>query len=204
MASPQSTGSLAGIGSLATLAGGIIGGVGQIQAGDAAAQMYNYQAQLATINANTAKQNADFALTQGEISAVNYGKQAAQRAGAIVAAQASSGLDVKSGSAVDVQQSQQTATRIDLSQIRANAAKSAYDYEVQGTSFTNQATLDTAAAANSQWAGMIGAGSSMLGAAGSVSSKWLQAGQLGLSSGNDSSNAAWLGYNVTGLPSAII
>jgi hypothetical protein len=56
---------------------------------------------------------------------------------------------------------------------------------------TNQATLDIAAGKNAAAAGDINAVSSILGTAGSVSSKWLQGNQVGLwgVSGNAGGNA---------------
>jgi hypothetical protein len=69
---------------------------------------------------------------------------------------------------------------MDLTQIRSNAAKTAYDFSTKATMDLNQATLDTMAGANARTAGDINAASSILGTVGSVSSKWLQGKQMGM------------------------
>lgn len=174
----------AGIG--ANAAGGVLGAIGSEQSGEAQQGMYNYQAGVAQLNATIAKQNADYAINSGEQQAQSYGLQAGNRQGQIVASQSSSGLDVNSGSNKQVQESQKMVTNLDLTQIRSNANKTAYDFENQAVGFESQATLDTMAGKNAAEAGTIGAFSSILGSASSVSSKWLQGNQLGLF-GNSSS-----------------
>lgn len=163
-----------------TAAGGVVGAIGSIFGGQAQQKMYDYQAAIAKQNAQIAKQNSDYAIQKGEQQAQNYGLQAAQRQGQIVVAQAASGLDVNSGSAKQVQESQQKITSMDLEQIRSNAAKTAYDYDVQSVNFSSQAQLDVLAGENASAAGGIGAMSTLLGSAASVSSKWLQGRQVGL------------------------
>ncbi len=109
--------------------------------------------------------------------------------------QGASGLDVGSGSAKQVRQDQQQLTRTSETSIRSTAAKTAFNYEVEGAGFTAQAGADSAAGKNAMTAGMIGAASSILGSASSVSSEWLKG------------SAAWLvEYNLmpeipyTGVP----
>lgn len=167
-----------GIGS--SLAGGILGAYGAEKSGQAQQQMYDYQAQVARINSQIDLQNRDYALNVGEIQATQEGMKAGQQFGQIRAAEGASNLDVNSGSAADVQRSQKQITAIDLTQIRSNAAKTAYDYDVKSVMDTNQASLDVMAGANAKTAGDIGAMSSILGSVSSVSSKWLQGNQAGL------------------------
>lgn len=155
--------------------------------------MYNYQSQVAQINATIDKQNAEYASNQGEIQAQQYGEKASQQRGQIIAAQGASGLQVGTGSNAAVVASQKALTSLDLTQIRSNAAKTAYDYTTKSTFDTNQATLDTIAGANAAKAGDIGAASSILGTVGSVSSKWLQGNTQGLwSTGGSSSGTGFV------------
>ena len=179
---------IAGIGMDNTALGGIEGAIGQFQSGAAQSQMYKYQAGVAQFNKVIADQNAAYAEQIGEQEAQRYGMQAGQRFGQIKAAQASHGLDINTGSAKDVQDSQRLVTRMDLTQIRSQAAKTAYNYETQGAQFTAQAGLDTAAAANARRAGFVGAASSIMGGASAVSSEWLKGAQAGLW-GNTSSSS---------------
>lgn len=169
-----------GIGIGTSLAGGLLSAYGAEKMGTAQQSMYNYQAAVAKINSTIDKQNADWALHVGEVEAEKYGIGARQRMGAITAAQGASGLDVNRGSAVDVRRSQQEVTGIDLNQIRTNAAKTAYDYNVRSTMDTNQATIDVMAGQNAKIAGDIQATASILGTVSSVSSKWLQGKQIGM------------------------
>ncbi len=172
--------SVGGIGMGASLAGGLLSAFGAEKSGQAQQQMYNYQAQVAQINSQIDLQNADWARNKGEIQATQYGMKAAQQFGAIRAAQGASNIDVNSGSAVDVQRSQKQITAIDMGQIRSNAAKVAYDFDVKSTMDLNQSTLDVMAGQNAKMAGDINAASSILGTVGSVSSKWLQGNQIGM------------------------
>lgn len=169
---------MVGVGS--SLAGGLLSAFGSEKSGEAQQQMYNYQAQVARINANIDKQNAEYALNQGEQESVIYGERGAQQRGAIVAAQGASNIAIGSGSNAQVVRSQDLLTRMDLTQIRSNAAKTAFDYTTKATFDTNQANLDVMAGENAKEAGDIGAFSSILGAAGSVSSKWMQGKSMGM------------------------
>ena len=177
MASPTTIGEV-GLGS--TAVGSALSAYGAYSQGQATSRMYGYQANMARINSQIALQNADYARNQGEQQAVIAGRQGAQQLGGIRAAQGASGLNVNSGSAADVQASQKSTTALDLTQIRSNAAKIAYNYDVQSTQDISQAGLYDLAGSNALTAGDLGAASSIIGGAGSVSSKWLQGNQQGL------------------------
>jgi hypothetical protein len=168
------------IGIGASLAGGILGAEGAKQSAAATQQMYNYQAGVAQINSKIDLQNADFARNQGEVQATQFGLKERQQEGAIKVAQSASNLDVNSGSAIDVQTSQRKLGQMDLTQIRSNAAKTAYDFDVKSTMDLNQSTLDITAGTNAIAAGNIQAMSSIIGSVGSVSSKWMQGSQAGM------------------------
>jgi hypothetical protein len=172
--------SIATIGIGSTLAGGIMQGVGQKQSAEAQSKMYAYQAQVAKINSDIDKQNADYAINQGEQQAVIAGMKGAQQLGQIKVTQAASGFDVNTGSNKDVQDSQRLVTGMNLDQIRANASKVAFDYSTKSVMDLNQANLDTMASADASKAGDIALASSLVSTAGSVSSKWLQANQQGI------------------------
>jgi hypothetical protein len=168
----------AGIGG--TIAGGLTSAFGSFLQGESQKAYYDYQAGVARMNAIIAKQNAEYAVNVGEIQTQQEGLRGGQQMGRILAAQGASGLDVNSGSAKQVRESQVGLTRTSETSIRSTAAKTAYNYEVEGAGFTAQAGADIAAGKTSMTAGMIGAASSILGAATSVSSEWLRGQQLGL------------------------
>ena len=169
MADPVTLGT---IGIASTLAGGLTSAFGAEKSGAATQQMYDYQAAVAQINSKIDKQNADWAVNQGEQQSVIYGLKEAQTFGAIRTGEAAGNVDVNAGSAAGVQSSERAVGAIDTTQIRSNAAKVAYDYEVKSTMDLNQSTLDTMAGINAKTAGDINAASSVLGTVGSVATKW--------------------------------
>lgn len=177
----------------ASLGGGLLSAFGAASSGNAQKQMYDYQAQVATLNSQIDKQNEEYASNQGEIQATQYGQKAAQQRGQIITAQGASGIQVGTGSNAAVVNSQKAITNLDLTQIRSNAAKTAYDFDVKSTMDTDQAALDTMAGENAQKAGYISAASSILGTAGSVSSKWLQGSTAGLWGGGGGGGTVLLG-----------
>jgi hypothetical protein len=160
--------------------GGFFQAFGATKSGLAKEASDKYQAQVATLRSQIDLQNASYALQEGELQAQRYGLQAGQRMGEIIATQASHGVDVTSGSAKQVQQSQQTVANIDLDTIRSNAAKTAYNYDVQSVFDQAQAGLMGMAAQGEAAAIPLDIASSVLGTAGSVASKWLQGGQYGI------------------------
>ena len=169
---------LVGLGS--TIFGGILQAQGASAAGAAQEQQNYYQAGVAELNSQIAKQNRDFAFNQGEQQAQKFGLAAGERAGQIVASQASAGMDVNTGSNRSVQQSQHYVDLQDLTQIRSNAAKVAYDYDVQSVNFDKQAGLYKLAGTDAAKAGQTKAEASIVGTVGSVASKWTQGSQVGL------------------------
>lgn len=172
----------AGLGT--TFLGGLTSAIGDIFGGMSERQMYNYQSGVARLNQQIAQQNSSYALRVGDIQAMEAGMRGAQTYGAIVASQASHGLDVRSGSPGQVQASQRYISSLDQTAIRSNAAKLAYNYSVEATQAGAQAQIDTAAGRNAMAAGLIQADSSILGAATSVSSQWLRGQQVGIWGGN--------------------
>jgi hypothetical protein len=188
---------MAVVGIGASLAGGITSAMGAKQMGQVQLQMNNYQAGVAMLNAKIAKENADYSLAKGEKDAAKYGMAAAQRMGSIKAAQGASGFDVNTGTAVNVRDSQKQVTDIDMNQIRANAARTAYDYNVQSIQNENQAQLYRMAGANAVQAANINATASLINTASSVSSKWLQGNQVGMWGGGSGGYGYTAGSSAT-------
>lgn len=165
---------IAMVGMGASAAQGIVGAFGSIFSGNAQANMYQYQAGVARINETIARQNAAWERQAGEAQALEEGLKGRQVSGRIVTAQSGSGFDVRSGTNVKVQQSQSEINQYDQNVIRANAAHRAYSYEVEAVGKEAEARADEYASSYARTAGYIGAVSSILGGASSVSSKYLQ------------------------------
>lgn len=183
MADPVSLGIMGAVSLAGSAASAGLGAIGAEKAAGAQSQSLNYQAAVSMLNAQIAEQNAEYARATGEGQAERYGMGARQKLGQIRASQGSTGLDVNSGSAKEVQQSAKIVTNMDMDQIRSNAAKTAYNYDVQAQGFKSSAVLGEFGAKNAAAAGDINAASSIVGGATSVASKWLQGSSMGLWSG---------------------
>lgn len=182
---------LSAIGIGASAGGSLLGAFGAQQKGAADAQMYSYQAGLSRINAQLAKQNADYAIASGEVKAQESGMQTRAQEGETKAIQSGSNLDVNSGSAASVRESEAEIGAQNTGIIRSNAARTAYGYNVEAAKDESQASMYDSAAAQSKKGGLLSAIGSLLGGGASVSSKWLQAGQAGVGSSPGGSGSSF-------------
>lgn len=168
--------------------GGLLGAFGAMQKGSAEAGMYTYQSGVAQINKQIALQNADYSIQAGEVRAQESGMQTRAQIGEIKTVQSGKGLDVNSGSALTVRESESAIGAENTGVIRADAARKAYGYNVEAAGYEATSQMDLQAASQSKKAGIMGALGSILGGAASVSSKWMQAGQAGITSSTGGSN----------------
>ncbi len=153
------------------------------EAGAAQAASANYSAQVAANNAAIAEQNAQHAEAAGRAQAEAVSLKGAQTSARIKVAQAASGIDVNTGSAVDVQESQGEKNTLDTETVMSNAELQAYGYRTQGTGYTAQSALDTATAEQAPIGASFAAsgdylkgGGGLLSSISSVGSKWASAG----------------------------
>lgn len=186
---------LPAIGLASTALGAVTGAIGSSYAGEAKANMYQYQAGVADINKKIASQNADYSRQVGEVKAQDSGLKTMFQVGKMKAAQGASGLDVNSGSASATRDSQTLIGQHDQATIRSNAARMAYGYDIEAVKYGAEADMDRMAASNAKQAGGLGAISSILGGAASVSSKWLQGSSAGAWGGSGGSSDG--GYKPT-------
>lgn len=177
MADPATIG---GIGIASSIGGSLLSAHGALQKGEAQARMYTYQAGIANLNQKIALNNRDYAIYSGGEEAKRFGMKSAQVAGSIKAKQAASGVDVNSGSSVDVQKGQKTVSDLDMATIRNNAARTAYGFQEEASVDEQQAKLYTSAASDSLKGGNIAAAGSLISGASSVSDKWLAGNKAGL------------------------
>ena len=175
-----------GIGEMAlaaTVISGITSAAGAAYSGMSQAAAYNYQAGIAQMNAQIAKQNAAYETALGEVQAQQQGMKTRATISQTRAIQGASGLDVNTGSAASVRESEFQLGGYDQQVIRAGAARRAYGFEVEAVSDKAQANLDRMAADRSETAGMLKAFTSILGAGGSFASKWKQGQSTGMDFG---------------------
>lgn len=147
------------------LMGGAVNAYGQLQESRAAAQAYNFNAQVAEQNAIIATQKRKWAIEQGDQDIAASQMKTAAKIGATKANQAASGVEVGTGSNADVIQSERELGMLDALTIRSNAARAAYGYETEAYSHKMQAQLDRYAAKNAKTAGKIGAIGTLIGSA---------------------------------------
>lgn len=169
------------LGSLVAGAGsGILGAFGANQTANSTADSYNYKAAVASNNSIIAQRNADAATAAGSVAAQVNDLKTKNLAATQLVTQASNGLDVGSGTNVNVRQSAIDLGHLDTLTILNNAAKNSAGFKAQGMNFTAEAGLDTASATNARTAGDINVATSLLGGASSVGSKWLSYQQKGV------------------------
>lgn len=146
--------------------------VGSIASGQAASDAAHYQAAVANNNAIIAEQNAQAATKAGQEKVTEEGLRSRAKVGAAIAGAAASGVDVNSGSAADVIETNREVGRLDEEQTARNAALQAYGYRTQGVGFKAEAGLDEAKAENAALAGDIGAAGSLFSNASSLGLKY--------------------------------
>ncbi len=152
---------------------------GMMQQGAAAKSAADYQSQVAANNAIIGNQNARYAIQAGNAQAEQSQIKTNQIVGAMMAAQASSGVDVGSGSPLDTRTSQKEIGALDVAQIRNNAARQAYGYQTGAMSNTAQSQLLTVQGQNAATAGEIGGVSSILGGASSFGKNYVDFSKVG-------------------------
>ena len=140
----------------------------QSQAASAQAAQANYQAQIAENNRITSERLAADAEQRGEIDVRRHQQQVEQLKGRQVAALAASGVDVASGSPLDVLADTAGLAALDAQTIRHNAAREAWQYRVQGNNQQNQAEMLRFQADNTS----SGAAGTLLTGIGGVADKW--------------------------------
>lgn len=157
-----------GVAGAATSAAGTYGQY-QAQSKNAA-----YQAQVAANNAQIAKQNEELEMQAGSQQVTNNEMKTRAAVAKTKTGQAAGGIDVNSGSAVDVRSGEAETGMLDALTIRTNAARRAYGYAVQSTSDTAESGLLASESKQASEAAPFAAAGSLLSGASSVGSKYAQ------------------------------
>lgn len=144
------------------------------------------QARLAEYNAGVSDLLAKDAIDRGEDEARLVGKQVEQVVGSQRATMAANGIDVGFGTAVDLQADTAWQGELDALQIRTNAMREAWGYQVEATDMRTRAAItrqeganavevgranaaaNIAAGKTAQTLGNLGAANSILGGASSL------------------------------------
>lgn len=128
-------------GSSLLMAGATTQATGDIQQGYAASAAAGYNAQVAEQNAQLATQNAEWTGAEGEQAYGLQGLKTKEQVGTIKASQAANNVDIGSGSAKAVQESQAIMGKLSEANIRSNAARQAYGFETASSQYTGQSAL---------------------------------------------------------------
>lgn len=155
-----------------TIAGTITSATAANYSGQASANMYNYQAGIAQANKVLAQQDANYAISSGEVAAQQSGMKTRAQVGATRAGFGAS--NVAGGSQDAVLKSETDIGQEDQALIRSNAAKRAFGFNVEAAKDTAQGQVYKTAAETSQETGRLGVLSSIIGGASNVAGKWLQ------------------------------
>ncbi len=155
-------------------AGTAVSAYGQIQQGQAEAQLARYQSQVAKNNAELAKRNAADAALRGAQKEQQSRLKTRLIGGSYRASAAGRGVEVDSGSSLDAMVDIAGVGELDALLIRDNAAREAAGYEAQSNEFTAEAGFRRTAGRNATRASYINAGSTLLTGGSAVASKWYQ------------------------------
>lgn len=155
---------------------------------DYQAQVAQNNSKIAANNAQIQQENVNLVSEAGNQQSANEGLKTKATVGGILSAQGANGVDVNSGSAVDVRSSASELGMLNALTVRSNAAQVAYGYEIgtqqqqyNSQQYLGEASLDTAEAGYAREAGAIGASSaelqgdvSLLGSASSLGGNYLK------------------------------
>jgi hypothetical protein len=156
------------------IAGAGISAIGTIEQGEATSNAASYQAQVAQNNAIIAEQNATYASNAGLAQAAATSLKGASQAGKVKTAQAASGIDVNTGSAVNVQASERETNVLNSETVLNNAELQNYGYRAAATGYKATAGLEEEEAAQAPVGAALSATGNLLSAASSIGAKWPQ------------------------------
>lgn len=151
----------------AILAGSVLlQGISAMQQSKAQKQEGAFQSQQLTANSRIANLQADDAIFRGNQDAADHRQKVKQLIGAQRAASGAQGIDVNSGSALDVQTDAAGQGAIDELTIKNNAWREAWGYRVQASDYQTQAEFSKLSSDNKSKNTILTAGMNILSTAG--------------------------------------
>jgi hypothetical protein len=155
-------------------AGGAV--MGAISQGNQA----SYAAAVAQQNSDAARQQAAYVRGQGARQEQEEIWKARAFLGEQEAAQASSGLDISSGSPSEVREGTKLLARTGFRNIRDQTARTALGYDQEAINQQAEAKMQKAAAGNTTMNAIIGATGSLLGSASGIGGKYMDMKRTGV------------------------
>lgn len=173
-------GFIAALAPVASTLGTIAGVAGTALSAISQYQQAKYQQKLAERNAKIAEQNANRTLQDSQVAEQRQDAKNAALLGSQIASQGASGINLESGSALDIRDSSARLGRLDTLTTRNNAERQAYNYRVQASDFQAQGELAGMSASNALLSGFINTAGNLASAgqrslmsdSGSTAPKW--------------------------------
>jgi hypothetical protein len=150
----------------------VVGAVSTVAGGVASRNQANYAAEVAKNNQTIALQNAARAEQAGNVQAEASGRKGAARMGALKVQQAAAGVDVNTGTPVDVQVGQREINQLDTETVLNNAALHSYGYRTQASNFEAEERAQRSKADKAVPAALLSATGGLLSKASSLGFKW--------------------------------
>lgn len=147
---------------------------GQQRSANAAQALSDYRGQIALGNRRIARSNAQSILADAEQSVENKRLETSGRIGSARARAAARGVDVGSGSILDIIGNLAAVGEQDVGTIRSNARGAATNQLQRANEFGSEAALQQLAGQNAIDTGNLNTASSLATGATSVSSKWYE------------------------------
>ena len=141
-------------------------------AGKAAQNSANYNAAVSRNNAIIAQRNAQLAAQEGNAEVAAKQAETKAKIGAIAAQQGGSGVNMNTGSAVDVRSSASQTGQLSALNIRSSAVRKVYGYKQQESDYLSQAGLQEAEGKNARTAGDMNATTTLLGGLSQAGISW--------------------------------
>ncbi len=141
----------------------VMGGMGAIQQGNAAAASAKYNAQVSDMNAKLAERQARDVVERGQIEEQQQRAKTAAIIGQQKAAMAANGVDLNFGSPLDTIVDTATMGELDALTIRTNTYREERDTRQQAENLRGQAGMYRAEAASAKTAGFLNAFGTVLG-----------------------------------------
>lgn len=155
-----------------TVASGVAAAGGAIKQGQAAKAQASYQSAVERNNATIAGWQAEDATKRGQVAEQRQRLATSRLAGAQRAAFGSSGVELTSGSPLDVLGDTAQLGELDALTIRSNAEREAYGFRAQQGNLMAQSGLTQMAGRDAQQASYISAGSSLLSSAATAGDRY--------------------------------
>jgi hypothetical protein len=152
---------------------------GQKQAGEAAAELGEYNQQVAANNAKYSEAMAQDALQRGDLTASRQRERTAQEIAQQTVAAAGNGVDVNTGSIVDLTSDTARYGELDRLTILNNAQREAFGNRVRGANFESEGNVAYQEGQYAKSAGTTAAFGTALSGAGNVATKWYNFDQAG-------------------------